>query len=46
MIGILDEHKQRNQRCSFKSNNAVCYDGYNRKEFPFNRIEINGFSEG
>jgi hypothetical protein len=25
MIGIVDESKQRNQRSSFKSGNAICY---------------------
>ncbi len=27
MIGVVDEPKQRNQRQSYDSNNAVCYYG-------------------
>ncbi len=34
MIGVVDEPKQRNQRDSYDSNNAVCYYGYNGKKYP------------
>ncbi len=27
MVGVVDEPKQRNQRYSYNSNNAVCYYG-------------------
>ncbi len=34
MIGVVDEHKQRNQRKSFEFNNAVCYNGYAGGKYP------------
>ncbi len=46
MIGVVDEPKQRNQRSSSCSTNAVCYSGYTGKKFPSGGIEGNGFSEG
>ncbi len=46
MIGIVDEPKQRNQRSSFNSNNAVCYVGYTGNKYPSGGKEGNGFSEG
>ncbi len=45
MIGIVDEPKQRNQRTSWNSNNAVCYYG-NGNKYPSGGNEGNGFSEG
>jgi hypothetical protein len=46
MIGVVDEPKQRNQRCSFNSNNAACYFGYNGNKYPSVVKEGNGFSQG
>ncbi len=46
MIGVVDEPKQRNQRYSFNSNNAVCYYGSYGFKYPFLGIEGNGFSKG
>ncbi len=46
MIGVVDELKQRNQRNSFNSNNAVCYSGYTGSKFPSGGKEGNGFSQG
>ncbi len=34
MIGVVDEPKQRNQRQSYNSNNAVCYYGRNGNKYP------------
>ncbi len=45
MIGVVDELKQRNQRCSFISNNAFCYDGKGSK-WPSVVKEGSGFGEG
>ncbi len=45
-IGIVDEPKQKNQRSSFNSNNAVCYVGYTGNKYPSGGKEGNGFSEG
>ncbi len=45
MIGVVDEPKQRNQRYSYNSDNAVCYVGYNGRKYPYG-YEGNGFSEG
>jgi hypothetical protein len=45
MIGVVDEPKQRNQRCSFISKNSVCYDGKGSK-WPSVVKEGGGFSEG
>ncbi len=45
MIGVVDEPKQRNQRYSYNSNNAVCYYGKGAK-WPSGGSEGNGFSEG
>jgi hypothetical protein len=44
IIGVVDEPKQRNQRYSFNSDNAVCYSGYGYKS-PSQVIEGNGFSQ-
>jgi hypothetical protein len=46
MIGIVDKQKQRDQRYSFNSRNAVCYYGYNGYKYPSGGYEGNGFSEG
>jgi hypothetical protein len=46
LIGVVDEPKQRNERYSNNSNNAVCYYGCNGKKFPSGVKEGNGFSEG
>ncbi len=46
MIGIVDEPKQRNQRYSFNSNNAVCYYGDNGYKYPSGGYEGNGISQG
>jgi hypothetical protein len=46
MIGVVDEPKQRNQRYSYDSNNAVCYYGYGAYKCPSGGYEGNGFSEG
>jgi hypothetical protein len=46
MIGVVYEPKQRNQRNSFDSNNAVCYNGCNGRKYPSYVKEGNGFSEG
>ncbi len=46
MIGVVDEPKQRNQRYSFKSNNAVCYYGDLGSKYPCFEMEGNGFREG
>ena len=46
MIGVVDEPKQRNQRTSWNSNNAVGYHGESGNKFPSGGIEGNGFSEG
>ncbi len=45
-IGVVDEPKQRNQRYSRNSNNAVCYYGLNGYKYPSDVKEGNGFSEG
>ncbi len=45
MIGVVDESKRRNQRISYNSNNAVCYNG-NGYKFPSAINEGNGFSQG
>ncbi len=45
-IGVVDEPKQRNQRYSYDSNNAVCYYGYNGNKYPSGVKEGNGFSQG
>jgi hypothetical protein len=34
MIGVVDEPKQRNQRYSYDSNNAVYYYGYDGYKWP------------
>jgi hypothetical protein len=34
MVGVVDEPKQRNQRNSYSSNNAVCYYGINGCKYP------------
>ncbi len=46
MIGVVDEPKQKNQRKSFYSKNAVCYYGRNGNKYPSFVNEGNGFSEG
>ncbi len=46
MIGVVDQPKQRNQRYSYNSKNAVCYDGLNGNKWPSGVEEGNGFSEG
>ncbi len=46
MIGVVDELKQRNQRSSYNSNNAVCYYGYDGSKYPSGGNEGNGFSQG
>ncbi len=46
IIGVVDEPKQRNQRYSRNSNNAVCYNGYDGIKYPSFVKEGNGFSEG
>jgi hypothetical protein len=46
MIGVVDEPKQRNQRNSYNSNNAVCYYGIYGRKYPSSIIEGNGFSGG
>ncbi len=46
IIGVVDEPKQRNQRYSWDSNNAVCYYGYSGYKYPSGVEEGNGFSEG
>jgi hypothetical protein len=45
-IGIVDEPKQRLQRYSYNSKNAVCYKGYNGRKYPSGEIQGDGFSEG
>ncbi len=46
MIGIVDEPKQRNERFSSNSNNAVCYVGWCGNKYPSFVTEGSGFSEG
>jgi hypothetical protein len=46
MIGVVDEPKQRNQRYSYNSSNAVCYYRGNGYKCPSSINEGNGFSEG
>ncbi len=46
MIGIVDEPKQRKQRYSFISKNAVCYFGKNGNIWPSGGNKGGGFSEG
>ncbi len=46
MVGVVDEKKQRNQRYSYKSNNAVCYVGNTGNKYPSGGNEVDGFSEG
>ena len=46
MIGVVDEPKQRNQRYSYDSNNAVCYYGCTGRKYPSLVKEGNGFNEG
>ncbi len=46
MIGVVDEPKQRNQRSSYGSKNAVCYYGNYGYKHPSGGKEGNGFREG
>ncbi len=46
MVGVVDEPKQRNQRCSFNSSNAVCYFGYSGYKYPSGGNEGYGFNQG
>ena len=46
MIGVVDEPKQRNQRKSYNSNNAVCYYGHIGYKYPSVGNDGDGFSEG
>ncbi len=46
MIGVVDEPKQRNQRFSKNSNNAVCYYGCTGRKYPSCVKESIGFREG
>ncbi len=46
LIGVVDEPKQRNQRQSFNSNNAICYSGYTGNKYPEKVNEGNGYSQG
>jgi hypothetical protein len=48
MIGIIDYEKQKNQRSSYSSNNAICYCGWNNGYiYPDNQnVGGGGFSQG
>ncbi len=46
MIGVVDEPKQKNQRKSSNSNNAICYHGLLGRKYPEDRIEGTGFRTG
>ena len=46
MVGVVDEPKQKNQRYSYDSKNAVCYFGHSGYKHPSGGYEGGGFSEG
>ena len=43
MIGIVDFTKQKDQRHSHNSGNAMCYYGYNGRKYPLGIQEGDGF---
>ncbi len=46
MIGVTDYAKQKDQRSSFSSGNAMCYYGHNGRKFPRGGYEGGGFKKG
>lgn len=42
----MDYVKQKNQRSSWSSENAICYYGYNGYKFPGSGYEGKGFNQG
>jgi hypothetical protein len=45
-VGIVDYAKQKNERFSFDTNNAMCYYGDNRIKYPDGNKEGDGFQTG
>ena len=46
MIGIVDYSKQKDQRSSFSSGNAICYYGANGYKYGQGSSEGGGFHQG
>ena len=46
MLGVLDYAKQKDQRLSYSSGNAMCYYGYNGYKYPGGGSEGEGFKQG
>lgn len=46
LIGIVDYAKQKDQRRSYNSGNAMCYYGYNGHMHPSGGGEGDGFRQG
>ena len=46
MIGVVDYAKQKDQRNSYGTGNALCYYGINGQKYPEGAQEGDGFKEG
>ncbi len=46
LIGVVDYAKQKDQRSSYSSGNAMCYYGYNGYKYPSGCHEGGGFKQG
>lgn len=46
MVGVVDHAKQKDNRSSFESGNAMSYHGINAYKCPEGTYEGNGFKQG